>query len=62
MKTFYKALIALICVATTEREQAPVNDPHSMGVALVGLGNCPVFFSGVIPGSPRKHTGIVGGD
>jgi S1-C subfamily serine protease len=62
MKTFYKVMIALICVATPVRAQAPVNDPYSIGVALGGQGNCPVFFSGVIPGSPAEHTGILGGD
>ena len=62
MKTFYKVLIALTCMATRVRAQAPVNDPYSIGVALGGQGNCPVFISGVIPDSPAEHAGILGGD
>jgi PDZ domain len=62
MKTFYKVLIALTCMATRVQAQAPVNDPYSIGVALGGQGNCPVFISGVIPDSPAEHAGILGGD
>jgi dipeptidyl aminopeptidase/acylaminoacyl peptidase len=62
MKTFYKVLIALTCMATQVRAQAPVNDPYSIGVVLGGHGNCPVFISGVTPDSPAEHAGILGGD
>lgn len=62
MKTFYKVLIALTCMATRVRAQAPLNGPYSIGVALGGQGNCPVFISGVIPDSPGELAGILGGD
>jgi hypothetical protein len=60
MKTFYKVLIALNCMATQVGAQAPVNDPYSIGVVLGGHGNCPVFISGVTPDSPAEHASILG--
>jgi dipeptidyl aminopeptidase/acylaminoacyl peptidase len=62
VKTFCKVLIALTCMTTCVRAQAPVQDPYSIGVALGGQGNCPVFISGVMPDSPAEHAGILGGD
>jgi dipeptidyl aminopeptidase/acylaminoacyl peptidase len=62
VKSFFGMLIALISAGSLLRAQGPVADPYSIGAALGGQGSCPVFISGVIPGSPAQRADIRGGD
>ena len=62
VKSLFGMLIALASAGLFLRAQAPADDPYSIGVALGGHGNCPVFISGVVPGSPAELAGIRGGD
>lgn len=62
MKSLFAMLVALTWAGSLSRAQGPADDPYSIGAALGGQGNCPVFISGVIPGSPAERAGIRGGD
>ena len=62
VKSLFGMLIALTSAGSLLRAQGLPDDPYSIGAALAGQGNCPVFISGVIPGSPAEHAGLRGGD
>ncbi len=62
MKTLFGILMALACAASPLRAQGLVDDLYSIGAALGGQGACPVFISGVMPGSPAERAGLRGGD
>jgi hypothetical protein len=62
VKSLFGILIALFSAGSLLRAQGPAADPYSIGVALGGQGSCPVFISGVIPGSPAQSAGIRVGD
>jgi S1-C subfamily serine protease len=62
VKLLFGMLIALASAGSLLRAQRPADDPYSIGVALGGQGSCPVFISGVTPGSPTQRAGIRDGD